>query len=60
MSKPHLPALGIHFEAAFDQELASSVLHGELRFPAILQDVIRLWGACRDLAAPRTRQRGTR
>ncbi|HEV2746615.1 MAG TPA: hypothetical protein VGW34_04880 [Allosphingosinicella sp.] len=42
---PDLRALGIKFEAAFDQELASSVRNGELRYPAIMQDIIRLPGA---------------
>lgn len=57
---PDLRALGIKFEAAFDHELASSVRHGELRYPAILQDIIRLWGASRRPAASGTRQRGPR
>jgi hypothetical protein len=44
---PHLLALGIKFEAAFADELTSAVLNGELRFPAIMQDIIRLHGAQR-------------
>jgi hypothetical protein len=42
-----VPALGIKFEAAFAQELESAVRQGELRFPAIMQDIIRLCAADR-------------
>lgn len=55
---PHLLALGIKFEAAFADELTSAVLNGELRFPAIMQDIIRLHGAQRG-SRPR-RQRPSR
>ncbi|HYE29302.1 MAG TPA: hypothetical protein VEA61_13865 [Allosphingosinicella sp.] len=48
---PHLGALGIKFEAAFAHELASAVQHGELRFPAIMQDILRLHGAQRRVEA---------
>ena len=57
---PDLRALGIKFEAAFDHELESSALHGELRYPAILQDIVRLSGAYCRPAAPGTRPRGPR
>jgi hypothetical protein len=40
---PHLPALGIKFEAAFAHELAASAAGDDLRFRAIRQDIVRLW-----------------
>ena len=41
---PHLPALGIKFEAAFDHELKSAP-DDDLRFSALLTDIVRLWSA---------------
>lgn len=45
VADPDLRALGIKFEAAFDQELASLMLHGELRYPMNHVDIIRLLDA---------------
>jgi hypothetical protein len=50
---PHLPALGIKFEAAFAHELKSSLPEDQLRFGAILQDIIGLGSADRRSDAPR-------
>jgi hypothetical protein len=39
---PHLYALGLKFEAAFEHELRSSSLDDEPRYRAIMQDIVRL------------------
>jgi hypothetical protein len=47
---PHLPALGIKFEAAFDHELKSEP-DDDLRFRALFMDIIRLHAAQRRASA---------